>query len=108
MTYKFGYERQMLTYFETAQAPEYPTFSEFAVRLGTVPEDIERWKERHPAFRAAYDACRARQEALLVSGALAKKYDPTFAKFLLTTKFGYGEETDTGGEFSVNIRVEDG
>lgn len=104
MEYDPSLERQMLSYFGGQIDSEYPTFSSFARRVGLPLAQLESWQRDIPAFHAVWEECRARQKSALIQGGLTKRFDPSFAKFLLCHEFGFGEE-NTEGELTVTVEV---
>ncbi len=104
MQYDPSLERQMLSYFGGPDDGEYPTFSGFARRVGLPLRQLETFRGEEPTFAAVWEECRERQKAKLVVGALVKRYDPSFAKFLLCHEFGVGEE-NIDPEFHVTVEV---
>ncbi len=103
MAYSQCFERQMLIYFRDTQPPEFPTFSAFACHIGVTTETLEQWCREVPAFAAVKRECREIQKSRLISGALAKQYDASFAKFLLAEMFDSGEEN---GSSTLTVTVE--
>ncbi len=103
MAYSQCFERQMLIYFKDTQPPEFPTFSAFACHIGVTTETLRRWKRDVPAFDAIWNECREIQKSRLITGALAKQYDASFAKFLLAEMFDFTEEN---GSSTLTVTVE--
>ncbi len=103
MAYSQCYERQMLIYFRDAEPPEFPTFSAFACHIGVTMETLRQWRRDTPAFDSVWNECREIQKSRLITGALAKRYDATFAKFLLSEMFGFSEEN---GSNTLTVTVE--
>lgn len=83
--YNPGYERQMLQYFTNSGSDTnaFPTFSAFAEEIGVSLAEMTEWKRSEPSFARAWEECRERQRARLIVGALTRRYDPSFCKFLL-------------------------
>ena len=88
--------------FEAGEIP--PTLSEFRRRAGISLADYTALLEDARFSEAARDA-RARYLDTLTVGALLKKYDASFVKYLLDTAEEV-EGTEKGPEgFSVEVRV---
>jgi hypothetical protein len=94
----------MLQYFSDESANDFPTFSSFACSIGATMADLKEWRKEQPRFALAWEECRERQKSALIRGALAKRYDATTVKYLLTELFGHGEEK-TEQTFSVTVEV---
>ena len=83
-----------------------PSYSKFARSIGKTLEEISAWRE-NDEFDKAWRECGEIRKDYLIDGALTKRHDPSFVKFLLTTEFKMGEESDTAGSFSVTLEVID-
>ncbi len=103
MAYSQCFERQMLQYFKDTLPPEFPTFSCFASHIGVTTETLEAWRKSEAAFDTVWRECREIQRSHLITGGLAKRYDPSFAKFLLSEMFGFAEEN---GATTLTVTVE--
>ena len=103
MAYNPGYERQMLQYFKNggSDGMEFPTFAGFAEQIGVTLRQLRTWKEEEPAFALAWDECRERQRARLITGGLTRRYDPTFCKYLL----GEISPAEESQAFTVTVEV---
>ncbi len=106
LEYDPSLERQMLSYFGGQADGEYPTFSDFAKRIGVSYADLVEWRDAEPRFRTVWEECRERQKNRLILGALMRKFDPTFTKFLLCHEFGFDEE-NIKEDFRVTVEVVD-
>lgn len=104
MEYDPSLERQMLSYFGGQADGEYPTFADFARRVGVPTAQLELWRSEQPAFASVWEECRHRQQARLITGALTRRFDPSFTKFLLCHEFGFGEE-NVETDFTVTVEV---
>ncbi len=60
-----------------------PSFVKFARRVGLTLADVERFR-CHKEFDRAYSECEAIRRDYLIDGALTKRFDGSFTKFLLT------------------------
>ena len=105
---------KMLLYFRTAgcEGSEYredvPSFVRFAHALGTTVGEMRRFKEQNAEFRAAWEECEEILCDRIVDGALHRRLDGSFAKFLLTSRFGFTEkEEDAEEPFGVEILLKE-
>lgn len=108
MVYNAALPEKMLLYFSYTDERVLPSFAKFAAYTGYTLSDFEQFREEHKDFASAYDECRARLYDMIAEGALTKKYDGSFAKFLLSGGLDFrfscdgNEESD---EFNVKITV---
>ena len=110
MQYEKNMGKRMIAYF-TAEGEVLPSFVRFAHLIGADTETLALWRRRYPAFERAYRECREILCDRIVYGAMHKRFDPSFSKFLLTARFGWAEKEEDGEdrEFALRIRVlEDG
>ncbi len=105
VAYSQCFERQMLIYFKDTQAPDFPTFSSFANHIGVTVKTLEAWRDSQPAFRDVWEECREIQRDRLIEGGLARRYDASFAKYILTEMFGFEERGNN--TFTVTVEVVD-
>ncbi|MCQ2386134.1 MAG: DNA-packaging protein, partial [Clostridia bacterium] len=108
------FAEKMLAYFREAgddkgrYPGEVPSFVRFCCRMGTDTADLERRRRKSPGLDRTYRFCREILSDKLVDGALHKRLDPSFTKFLLTSCFGFSEKEDNSAEpFSLSIQVKD-
>ena len=101
---------RMQHYFKTAgcEGSEYkediPSFVRFAHTLGTTVGALRRFKEQNADFRAVWEECEEILIDRITDGALHRRLDGSFAKFLLTARFGFAEKgTDADEPFGVEI-----
>ena len=111
-TEKLG--EKMLHYFKTAgcEGSEYkedlPSFVRFAHTLGTTVGALRRFKEQNADFRAVWEECEEILSDRIMDGALHRRLDGSFAKFLLTARFGFAEKLETENEpFAVEILLKE-
>ena len=107
--YKKEYAEEMLSFFSMPMGDEYggtlPSFVKFAQSIGVTTATLLLWRERYPAFREAYEECRARLTDRLVDGVLARKYDAGFVKALLSgMAICDTEEGDTAPQ-GITVRI---
>ena len=105
---------KMLHYFKTAgcEGSEYkediPSFVRFAHTLGTTVVALRRFKEQNADFRAVWEECEEILCDRITDGALHKRLDASFAKFLLTARFGFAEKgEETEEPFGVEILLKE-
>ena len=83
-----------------------PSFLKFARSIGVTLSDIEAWREKEE-FNRAYIECSEIRRDYLIDSALAKRFDASVTKFLLSSEFGMGEkkvdESDTGLELTLEV-----
>jgi hypothetical protein len=95
--------RKMYLYFiEGDWGGALPSFSKFARLIGVTLEELTSYRSRKK-FDSAYRECEAIRRDAIVDGALSKRLDSSFAKFLLSD----AEEKDTDG-VEVTLRVIEG
>lgn len=79
-----------------------PSFQKFARSVGATCADVERLRS-HKHFDRAYRECREIRRDYIIDRALERRFDGSFAKFLLS-----GEaDTDVGGEFTLRLEVKE-
>lgn len=101
---------KMLHYFRTAgyEESEYkeplPSFVRFASHVGTTVGALRRFKEQNTVFGAAWEECEEILADRIVEGALHRRLDGSFSKFLLTSRFGFAEKAEASEEpFGIEI-----
>ncbi len=106
---------EMLHYFRTAGSAqsEYkedlPSFVRFAHRIGTDMQTLRAKRKKSRALDAAFRECEELLADRIVDGALHKRFDASFAKFLLSEHLGFlekemTEETEEGFALTVTVR----
>ena len=104
--YKKEYPRAMYLFFSTYSGEGTPSFRKFAASIGATAEDIKRFRD-HREFERAYRECSEIRRDYLIDNALAKRFDPSFTKFLLSTEY-HAEEADADDSLEVRVEVVDG
>ncbi len=106
--------KKMLDYFRTAGDEEnggrdvLPSFTAFAHSLGTTVGAMRRFKEQNASFRAAWEECEELLCDRIIDGALHRRLDGSFAKFLLTSRYGLAEKSAESEEpFCVEILLKE-
>ena len=101
---------KMLHYFRTAgyEESEYkeplPSFVRFASHVGTTVGALRRFKEQNTVFHDAWEECEEILVDRIVEGALHRRLDGSFSKFLLTSRFGFAEKAEASEEpFGIEI-----
>ena len=94
MRYSRDLPRRLLRY--AALSPEaggdlLPTPAGFALALGISQAKLALWRNRYPAFAAACLECEAVTCQRLAEGALTRRFDPSFTRFYLQARFGWGD-----------------
>ena len=111
MKYNKEYCKKMLDFFTYGDGKALPSFPKFAFSIGAHTADLESWRQENAEFAAAYNECVARLCDMLTDGALVKRFDSSFVKFLLSSKYGFSESEDEARDdtpFEVKITVMDG
>ena len=108
MEYNKEYCKKMLNFFTYGDGKALPSFPKFAFSIGAHTADLERWRQENGEFAMAYEECVARLCDMLKDGALVKRFDSSFVKFLLSSKYGFSESEEEAGDdtpFEVKITV---
>ena len=108
-------KKQMLHYFRTAGCAEspfkedLPSFVRFAHRVGTDMQTLRAKRNKSKSFDKAWIECEHILADRIVDGALHKRFDASFSKFLLSACFGYSDkkEETAGEEHSVSITLKE-
>ena len=80
-----------------------PSFTKFAKASGLTTEDIERFR-KYPRFESAYRECKEIRRDYLIDRALDKRFDSSFAKFLISCEVE-GESSDNAGDITLHLTV---
>ncbi len=106
---------KMLHYFRTAGCAEspykesIPSFVRFAYHAGTDMQTLRAKRKKSKAFDGAWRECEEILSDRIIDGALHKRLDASFSKFLLSARFGYsdkGEEKE-GEEHGILITLKE-
>ncbi len=98
-------KKRMLHYFRTAGTADsgftedLPSFVRFAHREGIEMRALRTLCEKDRAFARVYEECEEILTDRIIDGALHKRLDASFSKFLLAARFGLSEkkaETEDG------------
>lgn len=79
-----------------------PSFTKFARSIGVTREDVETFRE-HKEFERAYRECNEIRRDYLIDNALSKRFDSSFAKYLLAEEYPGAKDSD--GEVELTLRV---
>ena len=107
MTYDNSLPEKILSYFSYGDGKGLPSFAKFAALTGYTSRELEGFRAEHEDFALAYDECKVRLTDMISEGALTKRLDGSFAKFLLSGAITTGNCTDSeeSDEFKVKITV---
>ncbi len=107
--YKAEYGDRMLTYFR--EHTGYPQFEEFADSIGVTVGTLKNWADARPRFAAIRDRCAEIQCAKLNAGALAGRFDSSYAKFIAVNHHNMRDkmtqEVETVKPFEISLSVID-
>ena len=101
--YKDEYCEKMLAYFQSDRG--FPTFETFAASIGVVRSTLNNWCEKHARFRHIYARCKDIQLGKTIEGALCRRYEPSFAKFICTACHGLREKTETDATLRFEVEL---
>lgn len=95
--------RKMYTYFCSYDGGgQIPSFEKFARSIGTTLAVLSSFRG-HKKFDEAYAECSEIRRDYLIDGALTKRLDSSFTKYLLDSEYGEGD--DGAKNFSITVRV---
>lgn len=95
--------RLLYGFFNSWQDAGLPSFDKFARSIGTTAE-VLRDMRKHSEFDRAWRECIEIRRDYLIDAALTRRFDPSFAKFLITEDASSNEE---GESLAVSITVEE-
>ncbi len=73
-------------------------FSSFLIERDLDQAQIDRFCKYSDKFRQTHSKAKAVQEARIVQGSMEKKFDGSFAKFVLANKAGWREKQEISGD----------
>ena len=91
--YSADMPKRMYSFFISYNDAGLPSFLKFARSIGATSEDIEKFR-KHREFERAYKECSEIRRDYLIDNALAKRYDASVTKFLLSCEFKMDREVD--------------
>ena len=103
--YKPELPKLLYTFFISYADAGAPSLSKFARSIGTTLEEIESFK-KHREFERACRECSEIRRDYLIDSALARRHDPSFTKFILSSEYGMKEkEQKDDGALEVKLEV---
>ena len=99
--YSKEYPKKMYMFFKGYSEGGVPSFRKFAESIGLTLDELLLFRG-HGDFERAYRECSEIRRDYLIDNALARRFDPSFAKYLLTLEYG---EADPDGE-RIDLRLE--
>ena len=94
--YRSELPRLLYAHFLSYSEGGLPSFDKFARGIGSTYEQLESFRS-HDEFDRAWRECIEIRRDYLIDGALTRRFDPSFAKFLLSEEAA-GTEGGTGEE----------
>ncbi len=104
--YRDDLPRRMYTFFAHYADVGAPSFSKFARSIGVTLSTIDVFRE-NAEFDRAYRECSEIRRDYLIDGALTKKHDASFTKYLLTYEYGMDESSTGDSLIEVTVEVID-
>ena len=103
MKYKKELAKRMYLYFANYSEPSgLPSFGKFARSIGVTLEELSTFRKRRH-FDRAWRECDEIRRDYLIDMALTKRFDSSFAKFLLSLDAESGEGDD--GDIRISLEV---
>ena len=103
MKYQKNLAKKMYLYFASYSDPTgVPSFGKFAKSIGATLEEISSFR-RIKRFDRAWRECSEIRRDYLIDMALTKRFDSSFAKFLLSLDAEGGEAC--GDELTISLEV---
>ena len=94
---------KMQHYFSDYAESGLPSFGKFAHTVGLTSAELLGMR-RHREFEKAYNECKAIRRDYLIDRALEKKFDSSFAKFLISLE-NEDNEAEDRGDVVVHLEV---
>lgn len=82
-----------------------PTVEGFASYLKVNRDTVYAWSKEHESFSDIFDEIKNQQATMLISGALANKYNAVIAKMILSGKHGYVEKSEIDQKVSGELKT---
>lgn len=97
---------EMLAFFDRVYAEgNYPTFEMFADEIKVTAATLANWAAAYPEFEEAYTACKNKQRGALLEGAMAGRFNATFAKFVAVNCHGMKEKVEVDDKHSGGFKI---
>ena len=93
----------MKQYFSEYAGSGLPSFGKFAVMAEMTLDELLAMR-RYPEFEDAYNECKSIRRDYLIDRALEKRFDGSFAKFLISLE-NEDDEAEDRGEFQIRLEV---
>ena len=105
--YKANYPELVLEYIkECGKEDKLPQIAELCLKLEINNDTLYAWVKINKKFSDTIDRLKKLQESMLVSKGIARKYDPTFARFILAANHGYVETSKTINEGNQPVTIQ--
>lgn len=108
--YNAEYCDEMLAYFMDENIT-FPTFEDYASRIGVIAETLKNWCEKHPRFRDIHARCTEIQKHRLLVGGLTEKFNAQIVKFLAINNHGMKEKIeqkiDSDNNTAITIEIKE-
>ena len=101
LKYSRKFPSEMYRFFRDYDGAGMPSFTKFALTVGTTTEMLEEFRS-HKEFDRAYRECCEIKRDYLIDRALSKRFDPTFVKFMLSSE---DESSAEDTSLTVNLVV---
>ena len=95
----------MYSFFISYNEAGLPSFLKFARSIGATSEDIEKFR-KHREFERAYMECSEIRRDYLIDNALAKRFDGSVSKFLLSCEFQMDKDMDDDKKNKLDVTLE--
>lgn len=106
--YDDSYADDILNYFMTHTG--YPTVQAWCAERGIYYNTAVNWgrnEELCPRFVIAYAQCMAIQQAKGIEGGMSGRFNPQFAKFMLSACHGMSERVEQDNNVTVSVKIDD-
>ena len=104
--YQKNFCSEMLAFFDRVYAEgNYPTFEMFADEIEVTAATLANWAAAYPEFEEAYTACKNKQRGALLEGAMAGRFNATFAKFVAVNCHGMKEKLEVDDKHSGGFKI---
>ena len=75
-------------------ANAFPTFQEFANKIGVNIDTLHEWKNKHEEFSVAYTRAKELQERIWLVNSMSNLYNAQFAQFFGKNCLGYKDKQE--------------